>query len=356
MRSIEVLALTRYGALGASSRVRLLQYVPLLAARGIDVAAAPFFGDGYVRRLYSGRPLGGEIAAAYARRLARLLQLRRFEVLWIEKELLPFAPLAVEAAAIGETPYVVDYDDAVYRTYEGHARSFVRRCLGGKIAGLMRTAAAVVAGSPALSTYAMAAGARRVELVPSVVDADRYPRHTHSEGSAVVGWIGSPATEHYLELVATPLARARRELGVRVVLIGASPACLPDVTDERLPWSAQTEASDVARLDIGLMPLRDGAWEAGKCGYKLVQYMATGAAVIASPVGVNRELVRHGENGLLASTEEEWLAAIRRLAERPGERAAMGESGRRLVETEYSLSGNVDRIAGILRDAGGVGR
>jgi len=102
-------------------------------------------------------------------------------------------------------------------------------------------------------------------------------------------------------------------------------------------------------MDIGIMPLPDEPWARGKCGYKLIQYMACGLPVVASPVGVNSEIVQHGVNGFLAQTEEEWAEAIQTLAESDKLRARMGEEGRRIAHTQYSLETWGPKLAKLIR-------
>jgi glycosyltransferase involved in cell wall biosynthesis len=141
----------------------------------------------------------------------------------------------------------------------------------------------------------------------------------------------------------------------RFTAIGIDAAALGLPMDS-VPWSEQTEAQDIARLDVGIMPLVDAPFERGKCGYKLIQYMACGLPVVASPVGVNRQIVEHGVNGFLAETPEQWATALRTLCADPALRARMGAAGRRKVEQHYSLQVTAPRLVQILRRAAGAGR
>ena len=112
-----------------------------------------------------------------------------------------------------------------------------------------------------------------------------------------------------------------------------------------MPWSEASEISSLQTLDVGVMPLTDGLFERGKCGYKLIQYMACGLPVVASPVGVNKELVKHGVNGFLADSTEDWMQALKTLCNDPALRERMGAAGRRLVEEHYSLEGCAPKFA-----------
>jgi glycosyltransferase involved in cell wall biosynthesis len=117
-------------------------------------------------------------------------------------------------------------------------------------------------------------------------------------------------------------------------------------------WSADSEAASLCQGDIGIAPTPTDRWTLGKCGFKIVQYMAAGLPVIASPVGANAELVRAGETGLIPSTIDDWPRAVAALATDPALRARMGAAGRELVEKEYNLERVADQWAELLGEAG----
>ncbi|MCW2240833.1 glycosyltransferase family 4 protein [Azospirillum canadense] len=359
MTGLSVLMLSRYGRLGASSRLRFLAYLPALRDAGFRVTEAPLLDDEYLRRLYGGGPADRRrIAAAYARRVAALRASRRHDLVWLEKEALPWLPFAAEAAAgLGRVPYVMDIDDAWFERYAGHRLAPVRALLGGKFATLARNARIVLAGNPYLADWARGAGCPDVRLLPTVVDPARYPLLPFpgtSDGPATVGWIGSPSTARYLGMVGGALARLGTAVRLRV--IGASEATLPaplPVPAACVPWREESETEELGHVDIGIMPLPDSPWERGKCGYKLIQYMAAGRPVVASPVGVNTSLVRHGVNGFLAEGEDAWADALGRLAADSELRARMGAAGRRLVEERYALPVTAPQLAAALRDGAG---
>jgi glycosyltransferase involved in cell wall biosynthesis len=139
-------------------------------------------------------------------------------------------------------------------------------------------------------------------------------------------------------LIADALREASRQLPARVVLVGSGPIDLPGVPVEVRTWQESTEADEICNFDVGIMPLADGPWEQGKCGFKLLQYMAAGLPAIASPVGANKVIVRHGTTGFLATTSDDWMRAFVALAESKELRRRMGLAGRQVVEREYSTS------------------
>ena len=350
----KVLVLTRYERLGASSRVRFLQFLPALEQAGFDIEVQPLLDNAYVRALYGGPPVGAAaITRFYAQRLRALLRRRAYDLVWLEKEALPFVPAWLEALFVGSVPYVVDLDDAWFLRYEASPSPIVRTFLRGKIDAVMRRAAIVVAGNDYLAARARKAGARHVEVVPTAIDLARFPEpRTPADARprpVIVGWIGIPLNAHYLTVVAPALRLAGD--GVRLHVVGAPvPTEFAGIPAESLPWSEATEVDRVCAFDIGIMPLHDTPWERGKCAYKLLQVMAAAKPVIASPVGANCQVVEHGVNGFLAASTDEWVDALRKLAD-PALRSRMGEAARKTVADRYSVASIGPRLASILTQA-----
>jgi len=352
-----IVALSRYGRLGASSRARLFQYWPYLVARGIEVEACPFLPDDYLRLLYSKGTRSWRLSLeAYLRRFALLLRRRDYSLLWIEKEIFPWLPSWAEwLLARAHVPYIVDYDDAIFHNYDLNPRRLVRVCLGRKIDSVMRHAALVTAGNDYLADRARQAGAKRVEVIPTAIDLERYtPRPRNEKDSFTIGWIGTPITSKYLTMVQSALEEACRHHNTRVALIGSGDVHLAGVRCSIRPWSEETEVEEIQALDVGIMPLPDTPWERGKCAYKIVQYMACSLPVVASPVGMNREIVTDGANGFLAATRGEWVASLEALRKDSGLRRRMGHSGRIKAEKEYSLQVTAPKMHSIIQQIAGV--
>jgi glycosyltransferase involved in cell wall biosynthesis len=350
---MKILLLSRYGRLGASSRVRSLQYLPFLESKGWQVDVTPLFSDSYLQVLYSGQLRGIQVIAGYWRRIKALLRVRRYDLIWIEKEVFPFIPALAERLLVKVgVPYVVDYDDALFHRYDKHRSWLIRSLLGRKIDAVMRHAALVVAGNEYLADRARAAGARRVEIVPTVVDLTRYKVvQSASNHPLVVGWIGSPTTSRYLLALKPVFESLKEQFDVRFVAVGARQEDLAGVPIEVWPWSEETEVQSIQAFDVGIMPLSDTPWERGKCGYKLIQYMACGLPVVASPVGVNKEIIKHGNSGLLADGLDEWQEALGKLLEKRIKREQMGQKGRLQVEGWYSMQVQAPRLERLMRGA-----
>ena len=353
---IKILALTRYGRLGASSRLRTFQYRGPLAGLGIELDIRPLFGDDYVNAIYGDAGRARVAFVAVARRLKRLLSSADHDALWVEKEALPWLPAFLELALLpSRMPLILDYDDAVFHRYDMHRSRMVRALLGAKLDRLMARADLVVAGNDYLAARARQAGARQVEIVPTVVDLDRYPvRPGAGSDRLTVGWIGSPGTASYLDVVKPVLRGLSETMPLKAIAIGARADQLAGSPFETAGWSEESEVDVLRTIDIGIMPLQDTPWERGKCGYKLIQYMALGLPVVASPVGVNVRIVRSGVNGFLATTADDWHAALARLAGDAALRAAFGGAGRSDVEKGYALSVQAPRLAAMIAAAVGA--
>lgn len=350
--SRNILALTRYDRLGASSRVRVLQYIPALERRGFTVDVQPLFNDEDLRRLYKdGRRPPGRLISALGTRLAALARSHPGDIIWLQQEVFPFLPFGFEAALLKDRKLVIDFDDAQHLYYQDSASALTRRLYGRKIARLMRRADAVVVGSPAMEQVARDAGARSVHLVHSAVDVSSFPLTPAPPSLFTVGWIGTPMTAgQSLHIVQAPLSRFLRETNARALFIGMDAAQFPDLPGERVPWSDHAEREALPRLSVGLCPLDDTPWTRGKSGYKIIQYMAAGKPALTSPVGIAAALVEDGVTGFHCRTGDDWYRRLRQLYEDPAVLAAQGTSSRRLAETRYDTTIAAAQLADVFED------
>jgi glycosyltransferase involved in cell wall biosynthesis len=193
-----------------------------------------------------------------------------------------------------------------------------------------------------------------VVVIPTAIDAQRFcPRQApRPDGPPIIGWIGSPSTTYYLERLLPVVRRLRQRHAFEFKVIGAGGRFQTNgLAMTCLPWRLEREVEDVQSLDIGIYPLPDDAWALGKGGFKTIQYMSAGIPVVASPVGVNRQIIRDGENGLLASTEEEWVRALSRLLEDADLRRRLGQAGRQTVLERYSTAVHAPQLSALLQEA-----
>jgi glycosyltransferase involved in cell wall biosynthesis len=333
---MRLLLLPRYGPQGASSRYRIWQYVPLFERAGHQVVVRPLMDDGYIQELYStGRRRWRWLASGYARRFLDAFRVGQFDAVICEQEVLPFLPDFVDLFFQRlNRRFFVDYDDDAQDKYSSWP--ILRR----RIPHIMAAAETVVVGNSHLAHYAQQFTSH-VRVIPTVVDLSCYRDRTNTAPSNTirVAWIGTPVTATLLRrLIPTMKTLQARHPALRFCFIGAGTGFRGDgLNIEILPWSEQTEADLLVGCDIGIMPLPDNEFTRSKCGLKLIQYMASGLPVVASPVGVNREIVEDGTNGYLASSDDDWFRKLDRLIRNPDLRRNFGKAGRAKVAAGYTL-------------------
>jgi glycosyltransferase involved in cell wall biosynthesis len=356
---VRLLLLTRYTREAASSRYRYFQYLPYLRSAGFECVVMPLFRSGFLNRRFSNRrALAGRTVLDYCRRVYQVSKAGGFDLILIEKEVLPYIPSGAELGLLpAGVPTAYDYDDAWFYVYSNHHNALVRRLLSEKISRLMSSASTVIAGSAHIYEYACNYNSS-VNYLPTVLDLSRYPASqpcAWRSGPFRIGWIGSQSTVEYLEHIAHVLDEFCRTHDAEVVLIGPEKDSLVMEHVRRLRWSESSEVEALSSIDVGIMPLSDTPWARGKCAFKLIQYMACWKPVIASAVGENRIVVEHEVDGFLAESAGEWLDALSELYSKPAVAKAMGEKGRSKVEAQYSLAIAAPKFASILSGAATIG-
>jgi glycosyltransferase involved in cell wall biosynthesis len=356
-KGMKILFLTKYGKLGASSRYRVYQYLPHLEKEGIRCDTSSLFTDQYlVSRYQKGRPSIALVLKGFLQRLRTCLRFNQYDLVVIEKELFPYVPLFFERWLLTKVrAYALDFDDALFHIYDQHRSRLIRGVLNDKFAQLMSRAALVTVGNPYLAAYAQQ-HARRVEILPTVIGITKYPINPEPKGVFTIGWIGTPNTQKYLQMIARSLQGFFEQRKGRLLAIGANSMLkLDGLPLEIVPWKEENEVALLQSINVGIMPLPDLPLERGKSGLKLLQYMACSRPVIASPVGVNADIVTH-DVGYLAGSDDAWLSSLLKLADAPYLRVKMGNKGRQLIEDKYSLACWAPRFAQMLRDAAGIAK
>ena len=353
---IKILLLSRYCRIGASSRLRSLQYLPYLKKNGYHIDVHPFYSESYLTNLYQrGRRKWSQMLVSHLKRVIVAAKIGNYDLIWIEKEVFPWLPAFAEKLLQHlRIPYVVDFDDAIFHKYDLHRYLIVRQLLGNKIDSVMKGASLVIAGNSYLATRAMKnAGAKNVLLLPTVIDLNRYKVRSRKKASPfTIGWIGSPTTADYLCHILPVLSELQSKYSMRVVVVGAGKKQLQNVPFKFLPWSERSEVGVIQTFDVGIMPLPDTPWSKGKCGYKLIQYMACGVPVVASNIGANSEIVCHGKHGFLTHKKNDWYQAILTLYLSNDLRQSMSLNCRDRVEERFNLDITAPVLEKHLRQVG----
>jgi glycosyltransferase involved in cell wall biosynthesis len=368
-RPIRVLALSPIPEEGAGCRFRIAQFIPYLESVGFEVTLRSLFTPEFFRLVYQPRQYLRKaitFAGLSLKRLASLGDTSRFDVLFIYREMFPIGPAIVERllARPGRPPIVLDFDDAIFLPNVSDANRFIAALKQPrKVASIVRLSDHVITGNDYLASYARRFNAR-VTMIPTSVDTDSFvpsaAAPSNGSGAArdlVVGWIGSPTTGSYIRALAPVLQRARQRHPFVLRLSGVGePLEIAGVPIRREPWSLDREVQLFNTCDVGVYPLADDEWSKGKCGFKAIEFMACGVPVIASAVGVNRDIIQDGVNGFLAATEDEWVDKLERLLADAALRRRFAEAGRRTIERHYSLHVNAPKLAGTLRAVAARGR
>jgi glycosyltransferase involved in cell wall biosynthesis len=330
----EITVISSYGSGGSSARVRLFDWLKVL-----DV---PFEQSDYLGK--SDNSLSSIVedlprVALAERDLRRLASRNDLGRVLLGREASPFSNGGIEARLLDAASLgVYDFDDALFAYPTGGMRRIwsKRRVWERSVSA----ADLVIAGNAYLAEAA-ARYSSAVVIIPSCVDPDAYEKKADFEVGETprVMWIGSPSTEPYLSLIAGPLLRLHRERGLRLTVISAGNQSLGalDPMVDRVSWSADSFGSELARADVGVMPLPDNDFARGKCAYKLLQYGAAGLPSVASPVGANA-LALERTGGLPATTDDEWFEAIESLIDASTEtRTALGAKALSAIHEHYSF-------------------
>jgi len=352
---VRALALSPVPYEGAGCRYRVAQYIPHLAAQGIDLEIAPFFDREFFELVYQPGRTARKAFSFFRQAAARVqtvLQHGRYDLMLIYREAMPVGPPIIESLlAAAKTPMVYDFDDAVFLPNTSEANKWIAALKNPQKTGaIIRRCDQVIAGNEYLAQYARQYN-RSVHVIPTAIDVDLFvpAEERKSHGPVVVGWIGTPTTAAYLNALGPALAALTRTHRFEFHVAGSTnPVALAGIDTKNVPWSLEREVELFNHCDIGVYPLPDDDWARGKCGFKAIQFMSCGVPVVASPVGVNREIVQDGVNGFLASTPEEWQAKLARLMNDAELRRRVGQAGRRTIQERYSLQVNAPRVAAVI--------
>jgi glycosyltransferase involved in cell wall biosynthesis len=325
-----------------ASRYRLLQYKPYLKSLDIELEArfflpakdsSPARWTHPIKKITGiGRWKTWNILQD-VNRLPLLLQQFQYDVIWQSRMLLPYLLKADRAI---NKPVVFDIDDAVW-LFENK----------GRLTKAIAASAEVFAGNEYLADWC-SSYSHNVTLVPTTVDISRFFPLNNKDTVFTIGWIGTHSNFKYLELIKDAINQFLRKYDdARFVLISSTQPDFLKFDQDKVvfrQWDAATENDQINEFTTGIMPLADDDWTRGKCGFKLLQYMACSKPVIASPVGVNKKLLA-ASTGLMATTPAEWLSAFEELYQDRSLCRSLGQNGRRLVEREYNTSQWASNIA-----------
>jgi glycosyltransferase involved in cell wall biosynthesis len=310
------------------TRYRVRAFEPHLRAAGFELELYPFPADWWGRLTVVNRVRDADAVILQRKLLSRpevAILRRRARQLWF------------------------DLDDAVWMRDSYSLKGFASRRRMNRFRTIVRAADAVIAGNDFLAENATRSGARATFVIPTCVDVGSYPVARHVGPGVELVWVGSSSTLRGLEAITPTLEAVGKNIpGTRLKLVCDRFIRLNHLPMVEAHWSEANEREQIAAADIGVSWAPDDPWSRGKCGLKVLQYMAAGLPVVTNPVGVHTEMVRHGETGFLATTEAEWIAAIQTLAHDPDLRRRMGARGRQVVTDRYSVEAGAARWVNLI--------
>jgi glycosyltransferase involved in cell wall biosynthesis len=350
---MNILALATHPVEGASTRFRVLGYLPFLERHGHRVTFHPFFPSEAYATIYRSGSLLRKLYYVLRGALGRAIQLNSgsFDLLFIHREIFPLG-WTVFLSVLKKRRFriVYDYDDALFLPQRQHRWLLGRLENPNGTQRLISASDATVAGNRYLLEYAKRYNPR-VVIIPTAIDTSALPTRTNGQhhGKCVIGWIGSHTTEKYIHSLRPVFEMLSTACSFTVKIVGATRRFSVDRAEVVfLPWQLEREMEEFQSCDIGVYPLWDDEWARGKCGFKVIQFMAAGIPVVASAIGTNREIIQDGVNGFLATSEEEWCDKIRCLVDDPVLRQKIGMAGRETVEKHYSLAVNAPKLLEVL--------
>lgn len=342
MLSKRILFLATYPIEAASTRYRLCQYFPYFEQAGYSCTLYTFFSSKHYDRLHQKGHWPWKLGQIF-KGLFRLWRLRsrwkQYDILFISRSFLPLNQyLLLWVLRNVRIPIIYDIDDTVFLKSHRGISGFVER--PSAIPKIIRLSRAVIAGNQFLKEFCLKHNPNTVCLPTSVAPAAyrRFVPEEREPGFLVLGWVGSHSTAKYLHSIQGVLQRLATRYVFKLVVIGAgSKVNIPGVTVENIKWQRHEEEQYFSMFDIGLYPLDQNTWTLGKCGFKAIQYMAAGVPCVVSKIGVNSQIIQHGENGFLCENETDWEASLAALMESESLRKRFIQKGFQTMQENFSV-------------------
>jgi glycosyltransferase involved in cell wall biosynthesis len=333
-----------------SQRFRFEQYFSILLENDIHYRVKSF----YSKKTWDILHLEGHffsktirIFASFFIRIKHLFQLWNYDYVFLHREMAPVGPPFFEwiVAKVLRKKMVYDFDDAIWLPNFSEANSFFQKLkYYKKVSKIIKWSYKVSTGNSYLADFARQFNPN-VVVNPTTIDTINYHNPelyaSRKKGNElVIGWTGTLTTAKYLTFLVPILETLAKEFSFVFHVISNEAPQLGLENLRFIKWNKGTEMEDLLSFDVGVMPLSDDQWAKGKCGFKALQYMALGIPTIASPVGMNSEIVEHGVNGFLCNSAEEWYETLRYFLIDEGNRSKMKEAAIEKIKTHYSVLSN----------------
>jgi glycosyltransferase involved in cell wall biosynthesis len=331
-----------------AQRFRFEQYLGFLSKNGVNCTYSNLLQEKDYRYFYKpGFYLKkiNIVVRSFFKRYRELKKAGQYDIIFVQREAIMLGTSFFERKYASKSKVIFDFDDSIWLTQISGANKLFRFIKNpDKTKRIIKVASLVFAGNQYLAEYAKQFN-NEVVIIPTTIDTEEYkPAIPSGKKKICIGWSGSFSTIIHFETCIESLKIIKNKFGTEVYfkVIGDENYRNEELEITGNAWKKNTEINDLQEIDIGIMPLPDDEWAKGKCGLKGLQYMALAIPAIMSPVGVNTEIIRDGENGFLASTTEDWVNKLSQLIEFSQLREAMGAKGRETVMKSYSVEANKD--------------
>lgn len=347
----------------AATRYRIYQYLPYLEKHNIKYRVFSIISDATTKEMiYSPVFKGPRKIIYYLRvvldKIIRLLPVlflaRKYKIIFLQRATLPFG---LERILAKINPNIVfDIDDAIFMSDKEEV-GLIARIKGytksKEVASILKVSRLAIVENEYIRDYVKKYCSNNI-LIPGPIDTERFfLKEKSAQEEVVIGWIGSPSTAVYLDMLKDVFRMLAKNFEVKIKLIGAGIYKLEGIDIINVPWAYDTEVAELQSFDIGVMPMPDNEWTRGKLGCKMLQYMAVGVPAVVSHTPTNAEVIIDGKNGFLINSQKEWLEKMSRLIKDHVLRQETGLCGRRTVEDKFSVLVNAPKLKEALEKLSG---
>ncbi len=332
-------------------RFRFELYEGLLKKNGFKVTTHSFIDSHDYKYIFrSGFVFQKTLSVlkGFFRRFFLLFRVKKYDFIFLQLGATPVGPPVFEwiLAKLLKKKLVYDFDGAIWLHQESE-KNHVPRVLRNvdKVPLICKWSYKVSCGNEFLCNYARQYN-QTVVYNPTCVDTEQHHNilANHDVDKVTIGWTGSFSTLKYLYMVQPVLKRLQEKYDFNIKVICNQQPLLGLKNVQYVEWTAENEVAELATCQVGLMPLSQDEWSEGKCGFKLIQYLALEIPSVSSPVGVNKKIIENNINGYLCNSAEEWYNAMEKLILDKALRKRMGREGRKKISREYSLLSNADNF------------
>ena len=352
---MRVLFFTIFPEINAGSRYRVHKYLTYLKKENIEYIVCPPMSNTLFQYLYQTNSLIKKILfylITYLTRIKDLIKVSKYDIIFIHQGLCYLGPPILEYLVIKLNPYVIyDIDDANFTKPHFSSGLGVRYYDKNRVGKICRWSRQVIASVEYIKQYVETFNSN-VVVIPTSIDSTRYTLKNYSQrqnGPIIIGWVGTSSGLSYVRDLEDVFQELSKSYKIKLKIISSEPIKMRGVEIVNCKWTLENEINDLQSLEIGIMPLHDTAFEQGKGGFKLIQYMGVGVPVVCSPVGINNEIVADGTNGYLADTNDDWFKKLSLLIENETLRERLGKKGRESIKDKFTVEANAAKFIEIIK-------